>query len=267
MAGVCPECGFPFYGDIEIQKETVISQSANFISRILVVTGLIATLIYFTNYTYTSTEGFTKEVISKLNADELIIPPMKVEGPAGFRYRVQLALTLLAQRAPEFYERISENITSINYVPEERINIEGRRIYLTGVSAYIDPASGATRVRASGAFFSGLNELYDRDIFYLAGVLVHEMRHRELYKSGLNVGGLAEEFEAESTAYDALVRLGAPRSLTYSLWQFLVNPNQPRYKSWERYYRQYERTSAKSHFRLKQAGQGQALYEVLCAKL
>ncbi len=75
----------------------------------------------------------------------------------------------------------------------------------------------------------------------IAGVLVHETRHRELARVGLDVGGPREEYECEQTAYDALVRLGAPRSLLLSLEQFLANPKHPRYKTWERYYEQYRR--------------------------
>jgi len=237
--GVCENCGFPFVCELEAKIEPPIMRAGSLVSRILVFIALLAFIIYFSNYNYILGEGYTKEVIGKLEQAGLATLQMRVTGPEDFVRRVQLALTLLKSRGGDYFERVNKNITSIEFAPEEKLEIVGRRIYLTGISAYIDPASGETRVRISGAYLSGLGELYDRDIFYLAGVLVHEMRHRELFESGLNVGGLAEEYEAESTAYDALVRMGAPRSLTYSIWQFLINPHHPRYKGWERYYRQY----------------------------
>ncbi len=237
--GVCPDCGFPFACDVEQDGETIVKRTSSFLSRILIVTALMAMLVYFTSYSYTSVEGYTTKTIAELEREGIAPLSIPTYGTEDFNERVQLALTLLERRAPSFFARLKRNVSSISYVPQEKLELNGRRIYLTGVSAYIDPVTGALRVRASGAYLSGLGELYDRDVFYLAGVLVHEMRHRELYKSGLNVGGLAEEFEAESTAYDALTQMGAPRSLTYSLWQFLTNPNHPRYKGWEKYYRQY----------------------------
>lgn len=234
--GVCPTCGFPFLCDLEPTEVSPLKQVSSFFSRLILVTAVLSMLIYFTNFSYSSSEGYSTETISKLEKGGLIELSIPTNGPSDFAYRVQLALTLLKRRAPDFYGRVLANISSISFVPEERIELDGRRIYLTGVSAYIEPSNGETRIRVTGAYLSGLNELYDRDIFYLAGVLVHEMRHRELYKSGLNVGGAAEEFECEATAYDMLARVGAPRSLTYSLYQFLINPNHPRYKAWGRYY-------------------------------
>ncbi len=238
--GTCKSCGFPFVCDIETgwQKEKFLAGSL--VSRLLLFAGILAVLIYFTTYSYTQGEGYTRKVINELEREGLAELEIPVQGPEGFIRRVKLALTLLKRRAPHFYERVKENISSISFVPEEKIQIGTRRILLTGVSAYIDPQSGFTRIRASGAYLSGLNVLYDRDVFYLAGVLVHEMRHRELYKSGLNVGGLAEEFECESVAYDALIRMGAPRTMLYSIWQFLANPKHPRYKGWEKFYNQFE---------------------------
>lgn len=237
--GVCPHCGFPLLCELEKPPPPPPWSLGSFLSRLTLFVGLLAFFLYFTLTGYTFGEGFTARTITSLVKAELQPPPMPVVGTDDFVYRVELALNLLRTRAPSYYQRVSDNLTSISYVPEGTLKVGSQNIYLTGIAAYIDPESGATRVRIPGAYLSGTNVLFDRDIFYLAGVLVHETRHRELFKSGLSVGGIAEEYEAESTVYDALLRMGAPRALIYSLAQFLQNPYHKRYKAWKRYYEQY----------------------------
>lgn len=239
--GVCPLCGFPFLCELEKPLDRESWSLGSYLSRVILFIGLLAFSLYFTLTGYTFGEGYTARTVNELVEAGVAPAPMPIEGPPDFVQRVQLALNLLENRAPRFYQRVADNLTSVSYVPEGTLKFQRRSIYLTGVAAYINPASGATSVRIPGAYLSGTNVLYDRDIFYLAGVLVHEARHRELYRSGLSVGGIAEEYECESTAYDALVRMGAPRALVYSLAQFLQNPYHKRYKAWKRYYEQYHR--------------------------
>jgi len=239
--GVCSRCGFPFVCDLEKPAPPERWSLGSFLSRVTLFIGLLAFSLYFTLTGYTFGEGYTARTVTELTEAGLEAAPMPVVGPADFEHRVELALNLLAQRAPAFYTRVCDSLTSIGYVPEGTVKVGARNIYLTGVAAYIDPATGATRVRIPGAYLSGTDVLFDRDVFYLAGVLVHEARHRELYQSGLSVGGIAEEYECESTAYDALTRMGAPRALIYSLAQFLQNPYHKRYQAWKRYYEQYHR--------------------------
>ncbi|OPX21838.1 MAG: hypothetical protein B1H03_05855 [Planctomycetales bacterium 4484_113] len=241
QAGVCPSCGFPFICELEKPPPPEPWNLRGFLARLTLFVGLLAFSLYFTLTGYTFGEGYTARTINQLVEQGIEAAPIPVLGPSDFSHRVDLALNLLRSRAPRFYQRVTGNLTSVTYLPEGTLRRHGRNIYLTGVAAYVDPASGATRVRIPGAYLSGTNVLFDRDIFYLAGVLVHEARHRELFKSGLSVGGIAEEYECESTAYDALVQMGAPRALIYSLAQFLQNPYHKRYKAWKRYYEQYHR--------------------------
>lgn len=239
---ICPRCGFSFAWDLASLRGAEKPFSLkSLLARIGVVIGVLAFTIYFTLSFFNYGEGFTTEVIYELTQAGVPPAPMPVKGEGDFVSRVELALALLHSRAPSYYDRVSREVTSIELMPKGAIEFDGRIIRLTGVAAYIDSATGHVGVRIPGAYLSGLGLLYDRDIFYLAGVLVHEARHRELARVGLNVGGPAEEYECEQTAYDALRRMDAPISLLRSLQQFLANPNHPRYAAWEQYYEQFDR--------------------------
>lgn len=239
---ICPRCGFSFAWDLAtLQGRAEPFSLKSLLTRIGVVIGVLAFTIYFTLAFFNYGEGFTTEVVYELTKAGVPPAPMPVAGAGDFAGRVELALALLHSRAPSYYERVTHEVTFIELMPKGAIEFDGHIIHLTGVAAYIDPATGHVGVRIPGAYLSGLGLLYDRDVFYLAGVLVHEARHRELARVGLNVGGPAEEYECEQTAYDALRRMDAPLSLLRSLQQFLANPNHPRYAAWESYYEQYNR--------------------------
>jgi len=239
---MCPRCGFAFAWDFERLQEPPPPLSLGpLLVRFGAVIGVFAFILYFTLQTFTLGEGYTTEVIKRLIEAGVPSAPLPVTGEGDFPQRVQLALALLQTRAPGYYRRLTVQVTSIEFVPQGSLQFEGRIIRLTGIAAFIDVDTGAVAVRIPGAYLSGPGELYDRDVFYLAGVLVHEARHRELARVGLNIGGPREEYECERTAYDALVKMGAPRSLLQVLEQFLANPKHPRYRAWERYYEQYRR--------------------------
>jgi|GEM_PF-1292904 len=239
---ICPHCGFSFAWDLApLHGRAEPFSLKSFLTRVGVVIGVLAFTIYFTLAFFNYGEGFTTEVISELVQAGVPPAPMPVRGEPDFVGRVELAMALLHARAPGYYKRVTREVTSIDLIPKGAIEFDGHVIRLTGVAAYMEPATGHVGVRIPGAYYSGLGLLYDRDVFYLAGVLVHEARHRELARVGLNVGGPAEEYECEQTAYDALRRMDAPLSLLRSLQQFLANPNHPRYAAWERYYEQFDR--------------------------
>jgi len=237
---LCTRCGFSLAWDPYPPPGEKPFPLPHMLVRVAAFLGALAFVLYFTLYTFSTFEGYSRETIAQLEQTGLVAAPMPVNGPPDVVKRVKLALTLLHNRAPHYYDRVAAQVISISFAPEGRLVSEGRTLRLTGVAAYTDTTSGRVSLRIPAAYLTGPGELYDRDIFYLAGVLVHEMRHRELAQAGLNVGGAAEEYECESTAYQMLKGIGAPRALLRSLEQFLQNPHHPRYRAWERFYGQME---------------------------
>jgi hypothetical protein len=237
---ICTRCGFSMVWDPYPPPGEKPYPLPHMLVRVAAFLGALAFVLYFTLYTFSTFEGYSRETIAQLEKTGLVAAPMPVDGPADVVLRVELALTLLHNRAPQYYGRVAAQVASINFVPEGKLAFEGRTLRLTGIAAYTDPSTGDVSLRVPAAYLTGPGELYDRDIFYLAGVLVHEMRHCELARAGLSVGGAAEEYECESTAYQMLKGVGAPRALLQSLEQFLLNPHHPRYRAWERFYGQYE---------------------------
>jgi len=237
---ICTRCGFSMVWDPYPPPGEKPYPLPHMLVRVAAFLGALAFVLYFTLYTFSTFEGYSRETIAQLEKTGLVAAPMPVNGPADVVLRVELALTLLHNRAPQYYGRVAAQVASINFVPEGKLAFEGSTLRLTGIAAYTDPSTGDVSLRVPAAYLTGPGELYDRDIFYLAGVLVHEMRHCELARAGLSVGGAAEEYECESTAYQMLKGVGAPRALLQSLEQFLLNPHHPRYRAWERFYGQYE---------------------------
>jgi hypothetical protein len=230
---ICSRCGFPFYWELHGEPPSPPVQRVPLFTRFALVTALFAFIIYFTVGTVTRQEGYTTVAVEKVIASGLIQPPMPVNGDVDFQKRTQLALSLLRQRAPSFYDRLVSVVNAIDYVPKGMPTKSWR-----SVAAFAEPEKGYVYVRIPAVYSSGFGELYDRDVFYYASVLIHEMRHLELARVGLNVGGLAEEVECEQTVYDALTRMDAPKPLLIELEQFLNNPNHPRYKQWLQFYKE-----------------------------
>ncbi len=230
---ICSRCGFPFYWELSDAPHLPPVQRVPLFSRFALVTALVAFIIYFTVGTVTLQEGYTTVAIEQVIATGLTTLPLPVSGDENFQKRTQLAISLLHQRAPSFYGRLVDEVKAIYYVPKGMPGKSWRSI-----AAFTDPQTGYVFIRIPAVYSSGFGELYDRDVFYYASVLVHEMRHLELARVGLNIGGLAEEVECEQTVYDALKRMDAPKPMLFELEHFLNNPNHPRYKQWLQFYKE-----------------------------
>jgi hypothetical protein len=193
----------------------------------------------FLNTGYDEYNGFTTGVVANLmpardSGVELI-------GPANFIARTELTLGLLKLRAPDFYWRICDSVTSIEYLaPSYMETPEGQRISLEGIGALAEPATGRVLVLYSTAFPSGPAQLYDRDAFSYAGVLVHELRHIELHAMGIDPGGWQEEVLCEQAGYAALKLAQAPDGVLLRYEIYLENPQAKRYQGWYDWYKQWE---------------------------
>jgi len=239
--GTCPACGFPFICDIgEIATPALIRRGQ--IWRVLL--GLAAIIFLLTSGVFMHTgydeyQGLTTGVVASIPpATDSGIP---IEGPEVFVARTELALGLLKLRAPDFYWRMQDSVTSIEYLgPGWLEGPEGRRISLENIGALAEPATGRVRVLYTTAFPSGMADLWDRDAFSYAGVLVHELRHIELHAMGQNPGGWQEEVLCEQAAYAAMQQALAPPVIQLKYEIYLDNPQAQRYQNWYDWYKQWE---------------------------
>jgi hypothetical protein len=240
-SGVCPACGFPFVCDTA-DYDTPALRLRSGTWRVLL--GLAAIIFLLTSgvflYTgYDEYHGLTTAVIANLTP--VTDSGITIDGPGNFVTRTQLTLSLLKLRAPDFYWRIQDNVTSIEYLAPSYLETEeGRRISLEGIGALAEPATGHVRVLYSTAFPSGPSELWDRDVFSYAGVLVHEMRHIELHAMGRAPGGWQEEVLCERAGYAALKLAQAPPGVLLQYEIYLENPRAKRYQPWYDWYKQWE---------------------------
>jgi hypothetical protein len=230
---ICPRCGFPFYWELADVPPPIREHPLSIFTRAALMAAMLAFIIYFTVGSVTQQEGYTTVAIKQLIELGLAQVPIPVVGDQDFQTRTQLALALLHQRAPSYYDRFMRDVKGITYVPKGNPTKSWRSI-----AAFTDSETKIVFVRIPAVYSSGFGELFDRDVFYYASVLVHEMRHLELARVGLNVGGLAEERECEETVYDALKRMDAPKPLLIELERFLNNPDDPRYKQWLLFYKE-----------------------------
>ena len=240
--GFCGNCGFPFVCDLDQPDQPGPVRLRNEVWRILL--GLAAILFLL------GSGAFYDLGIDEFNGRTFVlvqsVPPdtdsgIKLNGPQNFIWRSELVLGLLEQRAPDFYWRIQDSVTEIEYLaPNYLEGPEGRKITLEGIGALAHPASGKVSVLYSTAFPSGPGETYDRDLYIYAGVLVHELRHIELYASGLGPGGMAEEVLCEQAAYAAMLQLNAPPGLLTRYEVFLRDPEHERYQDWYDWYDQWD---------------------------
>jgi hypothetical protein len=230
---MCPRCGFPFYWELADAPPVIHEHPLSIFTRVGLVAAMLAFIMYFTVGSVTQQEGYTTVAIKQLVAAGLPVVPIPVTGDKDFQMRTQLALALLKQRAPSYYSRFLNEVKGIDYVPKGIPTKSWR-----AVAAFTDDVTKRVYVRIPAVYSSGFGELFDRDVFYYASVLVHEMRHLELARVGLSVGGLAEEYECEETAYAALKRMDAPKPLLIELQRFLDNPGDQRYKQWLQFYKE-----------------------------
>ncbi|MBN2083336.1 hypothetical protein JW859_14155 [bacterium] len=239
--GTCPACGFPFICDVgEIETPAQIRRGQ--IWRVLL--GLAAIIFLLTSGVFMQTgydeyQGLTTAAVASTPpATDSGIP---IDGPPLFVSRTELALGLLKLRAPDFYWRMQDSVTSIEYLgPAWLEGPEGRRISLENIGALAEPATGRVRVLYTTVFPSGMADLWDRDAFSYAGVLVHELRHIELHAMGRAPGGWEEEVLCEQAAYAALQQAQAPPAVLLRYEIYLDDPQARRYQHWYDWYQQWE---------------------------
>jgi hypothetical protein len=239
---ICSVCGFPFLCDLEQPGDRAAHNVKMITWRTLL--GLAAIVFLLTSGVFSVTSsheynGYTTQLISTIQPDtESGIP---INGPEGFKFRVQMALGMLKLRAADYYWRLQDSVTSIEYLDDSYWELtDGRRIELAKIGGLAQPATGRVMLRYNVAFQDGPQEFWDRTLFNIAGVLIHEMRHIELHTTGRNPGGWQEEALCEEAAYLALKQCDAPGGVLVKYEVFLRNPHHPRYQDWYDWYKQWE---------------------------
>lgn len=239
--GVCQQCGFPFACDIAPLGTPALRLRGGVFRTLLGAAAIIFLLTsgVFLHTGYYEFHGLTTAVVAGLQpAEDSGIP---IKGPPLFVQRTELTLGLLKLRAPDFYWRLQDSVSSIEYLaPTYLESDDGRRISLEGIGAVARSDTGEVLVLYSTAFPSGPSELYDRDVFSYAGILVHELRHIELHQMGLAPEGWQEEVLCERAAYAAVTQAQAPPAVLLRYEIYLENPRAKRYQKWYDWYNQQE---------------------------
>ena len=237
----CPHCGFPFTCDISPLNEKYLATRMAGWRLMLGLAALVFFLVSaFSVYSgYDAYHGYTQTLLAQLQPDTQSGIP--IEGPPVFIYRTQLALGLLKQRAPDVYWRMQQSVNSIEFLAPTYLQTEeGRRIPLEGIGALATPSLRRIQVIDIAAFPSGPGQIYDRNIFSYAGILVHELRHIELHWMGLAPGGVDEEVLCERAAYAALQQCAASPGLLTRYEIYLSNPHHQRYQKWYKWYEHWD---------------------------
>lgn len=240
-AAVCPLCGFPFTCDLTPITSPRLRVRSGIWRTLLALAAIIflVTSGFFTSTGYDSYQGYVIDIAARLAPETHSNIP--IAGPSSFIERTELALALLEQRAPDVYWRMQDTVKGISYLaPNYLQGPGGRRVSLEGIGALADPDTAQVEVLAVTAFPSGVDELWDRNIFSYAGVLVHELRHIELHASGLATGGWREEWMCERAAYAAEKQMQAPPGLLLQYEMYLEDPQNPRYQRWYKWYQQWD---------------------------
>jgi hypothetical protein len=237
---VCGRCGFPFVCDTAPVDQARIARRTTTWRTILAAGALLfwltsAGIVVSGSEAY---QGLSSNVAIGLSTT--LDSGIPVTGPQAFIARTNMALDLLHKRAPDYYYRMQQSVTSIDYLGEALIDERtGKRITLEGIGALSTPSTGQVQVLVTTAFPSGLGELTDADVFSYAGVLIHELRHIELHRSGDAPGGWQEEVRCEEAAYAALLKMEAPGSILANYQMYLRNPHAERYQQWYDWYDQF----------------------------
>jgi len=240
-AAVCPLCGFPFSCDLTPVDSPRLRLKRGAWRTILGLAAIffLITSGFFTSTGYDAYQGYVLDVAARLQPDTH--SGISIAGPSFFVYRTELALALLMQRAPDFYWRMQDNIKSIDYMgPSSLAGPGGKRISLEGIGALAEPDTRQVFVLTVTAFPNGVDELWDRNVFSYAGILVHELRHIELHASGQAPGGWQEEWMCERAAYSALRQMQAPPGLLLQYEMYLEDPQNRRYQKWYKWYEQWD---------------------------
>lgn len=238
---VCPECGFPFTCDLT-PIDTPARAATMAAWRILLAIGAVLFLLtsgIFLHSGYQEYHGYTQAAIAHL--EPLGANAIRIEGPPAFVQRTGLALALMELRAPDTYWRMQDSVTSIEFLSDSYLRTEeGRKVPLERIGALATPATGRVQVLPNVAFPSGLGELWDRDVYSYAGVLVHELRHIELHSAGRAPGGWEEEVLCEQAAYSVLTEMDAPLGVLARYQAYLAAPQAGRYQHWYDWYKYWE---------------------------
>jgi len=237
----CRSCGFPLVCDLTpVSKESYRARLLPWRHAL----GLAAMLFWLVSAIvvtpgYDTYNGYTTQVVAQLAP--WTPSGITIDGPSMFTERTQLALGLLRERAPDYAYRMRDAVREIRYLaPAYLEGPQGRKVSLEGIGAVAEPADRLVMVMAVSAFPSGTDQLYDRDAFSYAGILVHELRHIELDRAGLGPGGGEEELLCEQAAYDCLRQMGAPPGLLQRYELYFRNPYAGQYQKWYKWSQQFE---------------------------
>ncbi len=237
----CAHCGFPLVCDITPQPAVHPARRWRSLRQYL---GVIAALLWLLGSTLLTPGneaygGLTTEVASQITP--AFTSGIEISGPQQFLERTQLVLGLLQQRAPDAYYRMRESVVRIAYMNKSYLDgPAGRKVNLEGIGAVATPEQQLVQVLYVTAFPSGVEHLYDRDLFLYAGVLVHELRHIELHQMGTAPGGWQEEVLCEQAAYDVLKHMGAPQGVLLNYELYFRDPLARTYQRWYKWYDQWE---------------------------
>lgn len=236
----CPECGFPMVCDLTPVDSAGRGFRGMSWRAILAVAAMLfwlvnAVMVHSGSAAY---HGQTMDVVEQLTPDT--DSGIVINGPDNFVFRTELSLGLLKLRAPDYYFRLKNSITSIEFLAPTFLKTEqGKTISLEGIGAMAEVETGHVMVLYSTAFPSGMNDLTDYCVFSYAGILIHEMRHIELHVSGVAPGGWREEEMCEQAAYSALKQMDAPGGVLVRYDMYLHDPQASRYQSWYNWYNEW----------------------------
>jgi hypothetical protein len=237
----CSECGFPFICDITPTSRPRPAQRWRALRQYMGIIAAVLWLLGSTLLTQSNDEfnGITTKVISQIAP--ALDSGITLSGPLPVVERTELALGLLKQRAPDYYFRMCHSVKDISYMSKSFLEgPAGRKIQLEGIGAVSTPEQRLVQVLYVTAFPGGTADLYDRDVFIYAGVLVHELRHIELHYMGTAPGGWREEVLCEQAAYDALKYMDAPKGVLMRYELYFRDPLARPYQRWYKWYEQWK---------------------------
>lgn len=240
-ANVCRKCGFPFSCDISEYGQSTGRRVMGETWKILVLIAVVAFTLTggaFFNTSIESYHGLTATLVGRMTPEKDSGIP--IVGPPEFVYRTEMALALLESRADDYYFRMQQYVTEIQYFDGNSLEYGDKSIPLDGIGAVSTPATGHVLVLPNTAFNSGFHNLYDRDVFVYAGVLVHELRHIELHAFNQAPGGWEEEKLCEEAAYAAIKQMDAPGGVKANYQMYLYNPQANRYQHWYDWYKNFD---------------------------
>ncbi len=244
----CPKCGFPLVGDVEPvpPRENARKRRTRLSFRIIVILFVVAfgiTEAFYFLYKGYSDEyfGFTTNVsdtVAPLTIDDATW--LSINGDELFRTRTLLTLALIKERAPSYYDLVSQNIKSVQELKSDRsLEIDGHKLHLQGIGAMVDSLSGKMWIKTRMAFGNDILRTWDWSVFNYAATLVHEATHVELKKQNIELETVEEEVACEKAALDFLIRAGGSKVLIDSKQTYIERPESKQYQRWYNWYHQF----------------------------